>query len=655
MPDKNERLTVKDLRSGRNNVDPPQSLSETHCVEAINVDWFNATFARKRNGVAAVTLTASPFTGTISSGFRHVPTTDETLAELWATDDAATPNIGRLVAGTAWATPTLKDVPTGNGWDFSYASFNGVLYIAYKSAVDRLHCWDPVLAKVRRTGLAAMTVPTAANQGGGAYPAVLRYYRTRATEQRSAVTTRRSEPSASVSFTPSGGGTAARVTLASAPGEDETHWEVEASTDNLTFYRIATVVIGTTTYDDSAATTSYSTNPVSATTGTYTLQKSYKYIAVDQGRLLGYGAYTSTNPQSRVEFSAVLGSSDIGDGERVPTGNYQGLDENDSGAATALRGPVNGSFFAGKYRQFWKLTPTGNVSAPYNVLKLSPVVGPLSQQAMAIGEDEIGGAAIYFNSFSGPYRWSTRGIEYLGKAMEDRTLGANSGVSLNLAATNVVSHLVWYPTKRQVEWWFATGANNDPNEGATFSVGRTPPYYGGYATEPGEPSRWSRFTGGKGTARCSFLFSNTIGAPMSRDLKPYIGSTAAVNTFGKCDTGTQDLGANFQSYIDTKVYEPAGDNFTTSVLGGQIVATTSTGVTITVTTLADFGMQSQADTVLLTASGTETRVQPRIGAGIALGEIQTMQWRVGDASAANVAWQIDELGISWAKGTPVIG
>ena len=650
MSDKNQRLQINDLRNGRNGVDPPQSISDKHCQEALNVHWFNATFGRKRAGVAAVTLTGSPFTGTISSMFRHVPTTDETVAELWATDDAATPHIGRLVGGTVWASPTLKDAPTGNGWDFSYASFNGVLYIAYQSAVNRLHCWDPVLNLVRRTGLAVMAVPTVADTGGATYAAVLRYYRTRATEQRAGITVRRSEYSTSVAFTPSGGGAAARVTQGTVPNESETHWEVEASLDNITFYRIATVAIGTTTYDDSALTTTYASNPLSATTGTYTLQRSYRYLAVDQGRALGFGAYTTTDPQNRVEFSAVLGSSDIGDGERVPTGNYQGLDENDSGPATALLGPVNGSFFAGKYRQFWKLTPSGNPTTPYNVLALSKVIGPLNQFCATVGEDETGNAAIYFNSFRGPYRWGLRGIEYIGKVMEDRTIGANGGVSFNLAATHVVAHTKWYADLRQVVFWWAVTADNDPTEGGIFSVGRTAPIFGG---DNGEPSRWSRFTGGMGTARCSVLFSNTIGASMSRDLKPYIGSTTAANTFGKTYTGTQDLGVNYQAYIDTKEYSPWGNDYSGDVTAGQIIAAAQAGVTITVTTIADFGMQSRPDTVSLTAAGTESRVQPRVGGAMTVGNVQSVHFRVGDSAEANTTWQIDELNVTHTKGAPV--
>lgn len=653
MPDTNTRLAIKDLRSGRNGVDPPQSMSDTHCAEALNVDWFNATFGRKRSGVALLTLTGSPFTGIFSSMFRHVPTTDETAAELWASDDAATPIIGRLAGGTVWGTPTLKDAPTGNGWDFAYASFNGLLYIAYQTAVDRLHCWDPVLNIVRRTGLAAGAVPTVADQGAGAYAAVLRYYRIRFTEQRTSITVRRSEASLIVSFTPSGANGAARVTRSAAPSEGETHWEVEASTDGVTFYRISTVALATTTYDDSAATTTYASNPLSATTGTYTLQKSYRFLAVDSGRVLGFGSYVSTDPQNRVEFSAVLGSSDISDGERVPIGNYQGLDENDSGPATTIIGPVNGSFFPGKYRQFWKMTPTGNPNSPYSLTKISPVIGPINHAGTVIGEDETGNPAVYFQTFRGPYRWGLRGLEYIGKVMEDRIIGANGGVSINLAATKVVAHTRWYPDKRQVLFWWATAANNDPIEGGIFSVGRTPPYYGGYGTEPGDPSRWSRFDGRMGMARCSALFSNTVGASMSRDLKPYIGSTIAAAFPGKTDTGTLDLSVAYQAYIDTKVYNPWGDGFSGTVMAAQIIASAQSGVPLTLTTKGDFSAQSVSDTVSLTAAGSETRVQPRVGGKIALGNLQTVQFRLGDSAAIDNTWQVDSLAITFRKEGPV--
>ena len=568
-----------------------------------------------------------------------------------------------LVAATAWTTPTLKDAPTGNGWEFNYASFNGLLYIAYETAQDRLHCWDPYLKKVRRTGMNVESgIYTMTDHGSGAYPAVLRWYRVRYTEQRSGVTVRRGEPSLASNWTPSGSGDGIEITQGSPPNEDETHWELEVSLDHATYYLLATIAVGTTTYVDSADTTTYADGPLSDLTGTYTVQRAYRFLAVDQGRCLGFGDFRAhlagraPRPENNVEYSAVLGDLDVGDGERVPYGNFQGLDENDSGPATGLFGPVNGTFLAGKFRQFWQLTPTGVVSQPYQALAISKTVGPVGQKAVTIGDDETGNPAVYLMSDRGPYRWGLRGLEYIGKVIEDRTIGAAGGVSLNLAATHILAHLLWYPKLRQVWCWFATGTANDPNEGAMFGVGRTPPYYGGYSTEAGELSRWSRFTGGLATARCACLFSNTIGTTaMSPDLKPYIGSLAVARRLGKADTGTQEFGANYQAYLVTKAYAPWGEGFTGSVMGAQLTAVAQASVYVTVTTIGDYGAQQRADLVNLTPRGPETRVQPRVGGGVVLSGLQTVQWQIGDAVAANSTWEIDSLTVTARKEGPVTG
>lgn len=648
------RLSIRNLSSGRNAIDPPQSLPETQCAEAENVDWYGTPFGRKRPGVSTVTLTSTPFTGLMSSLARHVPTTDETLAELWATDDAATPNVGRLAGGTVWAAPTLKDVPTGNGWDVTYASLNGKLFIAYKSGVDRLHVWDPVSNSVRRTGLAVMAAPTVADTGAGTYAAVIRYYRTRATEQRTGVTVRRSEPSGSTSFTPSGAGTAARITKGTLPGEVETHWEVEASTDNVTFYRIATVVIGTATYDDSAVTGTYVNNPVSALTGTYTLQTSYKFIASDQGRILGFGNYTATNKQATVEFSAVLGSSDIGDDERVPTGNYIGLDDNDSGVATALCGPVNGSFFAGKYRQFWKLTPTGSVAVPYTVICLSKIVGVVGPKAIAVAEDEQGRPLVTWMSLTGPYRLGVGGPEYIGKGIEDYVLGsaATGNMVSAIATAKVICHVQWFRDLRQVWMWMAVGAAaTDPSVIGVFSVGRAAAAYG---QDQGYNPGWSVYRGGIGNARCSTIFSVTIGAAMSSSLAPYIGSTLANSRVGICNSGTQDFTVNYGAVITTKAYEPWGDNWTGAIVGGQLGARAQSATSVGVKAVGDFGAQTTNETVSLAATGSETRVQPRIGSAFTIAEIQVVQFTVADDGSANITWMIDEFGVTWRRGSLVV-
>lgn len=679
MSDKNGRLPITDLRQGINGVDAPQRVADTQCVSAINIDFYGSPLGAKRAGVEAQTLTSSPFTAKISSLFRHVPGIDETVAELWGVDAAATPNIGRLTGGTAWATPTLKDVPTGNGWDVTFASLNGLLFIAYKSAVDRLHVWDPVSNSVRRTGLAQAGGTAAADTGVGTYPAVLRYYRMRWTEQRAGITVRRSETlgTAATAFTPSGSGLAARVTQAGVISEGETHWEIEASTDNAIFYRIATVAVGTTTYDDSALVATYASNPLSATAGFYSLQRSYRFIAADQGRVLGFGMFTSTNPQSRVEFSAVIGSSDVGDAERVPTGNYKGLDENDSGVPTGLCGPVDGSFFAFKYRQFWKGTPTGDATQPYTWVALDKTAGAVGPKAITVGEDERGNAAIYFMSYLGPYRYGTQGKEYLGKHVEHLTIGnaADAGggtiTTLDLESTTVACHALWYPAKRQVWLWcsqmtLSSGVSTrsiDPTYVLVYGVGRSGLAQAGFSGtyEASQPSGWTTFqspvAGGLGNARCSVLFANTIAAAMSRDLKPYAGMTTGNNVLGKCDTGTQDLGVNYLARFTTKVYAPWGDDYEGTIAGGQLVAVAASGVSVTVTTFANFQpliAQSVTSSVSLTPAGTEAFVKPRIGGDVAWSNVQWVQWQVGEVAVANTTWRLTELHFTWARGAPVV-
>jgi hypothetical protein len=59
--------------------------------------------------------------------------------------------------------------------------------------------------------------------------------------------------------------------------------------------------------------------------------------------------------------------------------------------------------------------------------------------------------------------------------------------------------------------------------------------------------------------------------------------------------------------------------------------------------------------VLLTAQGTETRTQQRVGGGATMaGGMSNVQFTVGDASAVNAGWQVDELSVTWAQGAPIV-
>lgn len=534
----------------------------------------------------------------------------------------------------------------GGGADFTGgggAGGSGIVILSYSAPVitnagssnadntDRLHVWDG--STVRRAGFVAPGAPSAANAGSGSYTATARYYRIRWTEQSGGVTIRRSEAGTSVAFTPSGSGASVTVTRPSAANEGETHWEVEGSTDNVTFYLLSTVVIATTTYSDSTAPGSYSTGTnLSAVTGTYTPQKSYRFIAADQGRLIGFGNWTATAKQNDLEISAVVGSLNVGDAERVDTTQTYRytLDENDSGAPTGLRGPVFGNFYAFKARQLWELSPTGLTSNPYRRTPISKTIGCVQRGASCIGEDAQGNAALYFVSHRGLYRYGVGGLEYIGKGIEDYVIGPTA--TINLGASNVIAWVLYYPLKRQVWVGWATGSSNDPNQTAIYDV-----------TTGG----WSRVPTGDKLAniRCAALFANTLGASMSKDLKPYLGSALTANTLykGDDDSVNQDAGTNYQAYIVTRPIEPGSPGYNGTVGDALILAPVSAGVTITATAIPNFdSTYAKSGTALLTATGSETRVVRRLD-GSSLGNTAFVQYQIGDGAAANTAWSLDRI------------
>jgi hypothetical protein len=639
VADKKTRLLFNDFSGGLNQYDPPWALKANECVDAVNVDFFQSRVGRRRNGCEdrGAAITGTTLTGIVSSLFKHVPGTDYTLAELWAVDDAGTPNINRVtLAGAAWNAPTLKDNPTGNGWDFSAASINSLFILAYKSAQNRLHAWDG--STVRRTGLAAMPVPTVANTGAGTYPAVARFYRTRAVTSSSGVIVRRSEPSPSVSFTPSGGGTAARVTQGTPPNEGENFWEVEGSTDGVIFYRLYTVAIGTTFVDDTSLVTFYALDPLSDATGKYTLQKPYKFVAADQGRVIGFSSWNTADKQNDLEFSAVVGSLDVSDVERVDTTtNYRlGLDENDGGIPTGLCGPVGGSFFAFKDRQIWKLTPTGQSSQPYRADAISKVVGAIEHTAIAVGEDQVGNPAIYFLSHRGPYRWTQdRGLEYLGRNIEPQLYDKDQSL-INLDATHRIAVTVYHQDKRQVWFWWAQGSQNDPTFLHIYNV-----LSGGWSNSPGSPVA---------KVRCACLFTAGSGVAKRRQ-KPWIGQTGGNYRLWRADADGvyTDVGTFYSASLISPAIEVGAPGFEGEV-GDLLLLVSPPSVAgstqFAVTVTADFGIQTRTlPTLDAAAIGSETRVTLRI-ADSALAGIRHVQYTITDVDPNPTApkfWQLDSV------------
>ena len=638
MPSANRKLVTFTGLTGRDGSTPSEiMIPPTRCKEAVNVDFYQAAFARKRDGSTAVfaSTTAEAFTGVLSSLIRHVPGADETAAELWGVDSAATPVVQRLTGGTAWASPTLKDNIQATPQDVSGASLNGKLFLAFNSSVDRLHVYDT--STVRRAGLATPAVPTVANTGSGSYAATIRYYKVAWAVTGSGVNNRRSETSTAVSFTPSGSGTHARVTQPTVAGEGETHWLLYASADNSIFKLIATTAIATTTYDDNTAPASYSGASPSLA-GEHTVQVSGKYLLAAGNRLLMAGSYESGNFNSRVWFTPRLGDMDVGDDERIPDttarSNWVDLDENDGGFITGLGGPLDGSVWAFKYRQIWQLVPTGDDTAPYEPHAETKALGCLRHQAIVAAEDEYGAPALYFLSHKGPYRIGNRGIQ----KMRDDVL--DIWTTVNLDATTVVGFGVWYADRNQVWFWVPVSSANSPNRILCFDTTK------GRSDEKGDVrGGWSVFTGNLASARCAALFANTLGAAMSRDLKPHVGyETGSVILKG--GTGTDDAGTTFQAYVDLPEQHLGGLDKKCEIEQAIVIGSSgSHSLRITLNgNYADTTRVRTAD-VTMTAVGSQTRALKVWEDAQLADDLTSVGIRVGDSAAVSTAWTVDGVGL----------
>jgi hypothetical protein len=665
---------ILDLTGGRNGGDSPLAVPQNQCVEAVNVDWEVGQVANRRHGATSLALTGGTApTAPIQYVCRYQPGADETLAEFWLVDSAGTPVVKRLAAGTSWADVTMTDNIAAEAQNIQTATLNGKLFIAYKSAVDRLHCYDPNLSSptIRRVGIAPGAVaPTVANSaGGGTYPAVLRYYRVRFAliETINGITVRASysEPTPSVSFTPDAAHAAATITRPTVPtGETVTHWIVEGSTDNVLFYElnatltaVSGTVIATTTYDDSANPSTYSSKPLSDLLGTYTLWTSVRYLRSDGNRLIGGGAYATTGNTSRVWWSPVLGSG-TADDERVPvtattsttTGirNYDDVGERNGGGITGIGGPVSGSrIYIYKYREIHQATPTGDPTVPYLFRKLTGGgpngaggIGCIDASMIIESFDDAGNAAVYFWAETGAYRLGQNGLERCYWDIRDI---ANT---VNLSATVKVGHGIFYPKLMQVWWWLSVNTDNEPTIRVKFDVRK------GRTVAAGEVRYgWSQDNGLSCQCRTSALFANTVAAAMSRDLKPYVGRSGVTAKILKCDASTTtftDDSTAYQGYVTTRPLMAANRGGRLFGMDSPIiVATAHQGIELSVASVTNFNYATRKATIDLTPDGTETRVVRKVE-GLEDADFDTVQITVGDPFAQDADWTIDQMTIPLA-------
>ncbi len=654
-------ITISDLRGGRNGADSPidPAFPMNQVAEALNVDYSGDTqLGRKRAGASVVSLTGGALlTVSIDALLRHVPGATETAAQLFAV--SSTGQVKRLTAGVTWGDITLDDAISGFSYLLDGVTFNGKLYLAYDSAVDRLHVYDSTLSspRVRRVGFADPAIATVANTGAGAYAAVPRYYRVRWYQASSAsggTITRISEPGPkSTIFTPSGSGTAARITRPTAAGEGETHWGVEVSLDGVLWYVLAApnddalsadgIAIATTTYDDSVVTTTYSTYPLSEELGTHTNIPSVKFLITDGNRLIMAGNWEN-GLSSRVYYTPVLGSG-LGDAERlndlVDIDPFTDLNEKDGGAITGLGGPLPGGvIFAFKQRQLWRGTPTGDDEEPYAWRCLSRSIGSINHRMILLAEDQEGKPALYFWSLRGPYRIGNNGLEYMGRDIEDLVVGYRGFNPANLTAANF-GFALWHMDAHVIYWYFAMGSSESPSTIVTLDVRHMID-----RDKFGVRGGWVRHLSDAVLPTSGVMFANTLGVSMSADLKPYTGHGDGTLHKNDDPAALDDVGTDFQAYLKTRCIAPIDQLGRAFGVRDPIVFAENLAVVVLTLTLdRDFGLETQ--------TATTTIVETKVGGfptdvirkfeGSANSDMGVIQIQIGDAAVAEGRWSLNAL------------
>jgi hypothetical protein len=406
------------------------------------------------------------FTGPIQWLGRFVPTTG--IQEVWAAaeNDGTTAVLARR-AGGAWSVVTFDDTVTVSNLRYMHAAaLNGKYFLAYDSDVNRLHVWDGT--EIRRVGLIIATAPTVATLGSSGNT-FTRHYRQRNVVQVGGVTVRRSEPSSSVSISITDD-SGVRVTKGAASADGETHWEVEyADAAAGPWYRAATVAVGTTTYDDTAAT--ISTTNLSQVIGLNIPPPSAKYLATDGTRLLMTGVWEDTAGAgetvpfaNRVWITRVLRSSDVGDDETIPDTVDQEnfIDVGDGAKTTGIIGPLYGDFYVFKTDSVYKLTPTGDAESPYRSVLVSTFHGAIDQRCIVAGVGANGQPAIYFCSVNTVYRIAGEGIEELSQPIARDLRGG--------AFTTEQSFVGFDPASQQLFVNVTTGAPAFPGAYEQFTL-----------------------------------------------------------------------------------------------------------------------------------------------------------------------------------------
>lgn len=633
---------------GRNGNDLAGDLLPDQSAESLNIVIGDTSLGRKRNGTAAQSFTG----GTGFSGFaamaNFIPGQDDTAANFIWLDRSATTKVLKASAGTAEVSLTLiSAILATRPQDCSFATLNGKLYISVRLAsnVNRTLVYDPGYSTtaLRYAGVGTPAAPTAADTGAGGPAATLRYYRVSFVEIRGGIEIRESLYGPSVSRTNTAGSNT-RVTkpTGTSPGEGETHWRLAGSTDNATFYILATTVVGTTTFDDTLTPSTYSTLTAIPQEGTNTPIPACKYVLAVENRLLFYGAWepgtasvtagSLVTKDGRVHFTPPLDATATNDDEYISNttilNGWIDMIRNAGSEDRGLMGPLNGQVFPANSRGIFALSPTGDVVVPYRRRTLSKTLGLVNNQSWFVGEDEIGALCLYWlDPVRGPYRYGANGIQWCGYDVFDLWS------TINLDATGIVSHGLFDPEYKMALWAISTGASNDPDKIIAFRVQEGRPVRDSNGTI-GVRYGWAKWDVSTSSDRCSCLFANAFGATMSRKMKPYFGGASALTRLND-NSATQLNGVSYQAYVTSRAFDLEPFTKVKTLENGKgFLLADAAAVTLTQTLNKNYGMESRASTASLATGGTETTVLVRLEA-TALAGAFTFQVTLGEAAAVN--------------------
>lgn len=638
---------------GRNGWDQPLAIRPEQSAESLNIELRDGGLGIRRQGCRTVTLTGDASSGYRALG-RFVPGNVSANAELFIVDGSATTKILRVPPGGVKANLTLKDNIATSPAKWTCAALNNKLFQSYDSTVNRAQVYAPdeSTTAIRRAGMAVPTAaPTVANTGAGTYSAVLRYYRFRVLAKVGSTVVRTSNPSPSVSFTPSGAGAAARVTQGALPGEGETHWIVEASADDAIYWQMSgEIAIGTTTWDDTTIPNDYPiTGDVPPLDGACYPFPSVKYVLSDGTRLFGLGVWETTTSTGtippvagRLYFTPRIGSSDLGDDERIEstteTDGWIDLALGAGGDDRGLAGPVNNAIFAFQAQGVYMLLPTGNANVPYRRVVLSTRIGAVSHQSIVQAEDENGEPCIYFlDPNDGPYRITGGGtLQWMGKDVFD--LWQRTGIQ---GSSTQVAWGVYDRNRKLVIWGAGTGTY--PTIGLVFDVTN-----GRFIDGEGIRRGWTYWTGDLVQSYCAIIHNSTFDSTITTYQSPFFGQIGG-SLLNQAAGYTSDGSTAFQAYVQSRAFkwDPLG-RFKKLIDNVCVVKTPSAVLNlgyVTQTLISDWGVNSftRQVSIMPTVGSPLTRyARPRPDA-VDFTDLRTLQVQIGDSGALSTVdtWEIE--------------